>query len=110
MPKKVNRHRTQKVKGRGNQKKVKSQGVSGKFKKMNVNLKARKSSRIEARREKKSMNKLLSSMTSLKVSSPPKKVVRSRAGKSKARKYKPRGTRKVPKANNLAALMASLRL
>ena len=100
-----------KVKGRRTQKKVKSQGVSGKYRKMNVNLKAtRRSSRIEARRAKKSMNNLLSRMTTLKVSSPPKKVVRSRAGKSRARKPKSRRTKKAPKANNLEALMASLRL
>ena len=94
-------------------KKTNKRGVRGRVRKMSINkysLKpSRRSSRLAKKREQKSMNALLSGMTSLKVSSPPKRI--TKAGKRASRKAKPRRTKKVQrKPQTLEDLMSSLRL
>ena len=88
-------------------------GVRGRVRKMSINkhsLKpSRRSSRLAKKREQKTMNNLLSGMTSLKVSSPPKRS--RKAGKRTGRKVKSRRTKKVErKPQTLEDLMSSLRL
>lgn len=94
-------------------KKTNKRGVRGRVKKMSLNKNSlkpsRRSSRLAKKREQKSMNALLSGMTSLKVSSPPKRS--KKAGKRAGRKPKSRRTKIVQRQpQTLEDLMSSLRL